>query len=470
VTEDAPLPENPSADNQTGHNQPELSVGELSRSIKGLLEGSFERVRVRGEVLGAKRHSSGHFYFDLKDAAGGTAKIAGVCWKGQLRNLTVIPRDGDEVVVTGRVTTYADRSSYQLQAFDITYAGEGALLARIERLRQALTKEGLFDEQRKRPLPLLPRVLGVVTSPTGAVIQDILTTMRRRFPVHVILWPVPVQGEGAAPAIAAAIAGFNALRPGGAVPVPDVLIVGRGGGSLEDLMAFNEEAVVRAAAGSRIPLISAVGHETDTTLIDFASDRRAPTPTAAAELALPMRAELADRLTRLGLQLGGQLRTRAQAQRLRLERAGGRLPDLPRLVAERRQQLDDRAGRLGLALPAWVRARREILARLGSRLASPAARIAGARGAAALLAQRLEAAQARLLERRRAALGALAARLDSVSYEATLKRGFALVSDARGNPVTAAAKVAPAARLKLAFADGAVDVTADAPARQGRLL
>jgi exodeoxyribonuclease VII large subunit len=462
---DAPLPEI-----APDHNQPEFSVGELSRSIKGLLEGSFERVRVRGEVVGAKRHTSGHFYFDLKDSAGGTAKISGVCWKGQLRNLSLIPKDGDEVVVTGRVTTYADRSSYQLQAFDITYAGEGALLARIERLKQLLAKEGLFDEARKRPLPLLPRVIGVVTSPTGAVIQDILTTMRRRFPVHVILWPVPVQGEGAAPAIAAAIAGLNALKPGGAVPVPDVLIVGRGGGSLEDLMAFNEESVVRAAAASGIPLISAVGHETDTTLIDFASDRRAPTPTAAAEMALPVRAELADRLARLGLQLGAQLRARTQAQRLRLERAATRLPDLPRLLGERRQQLDDRAGRLALALPAWVRARRETLGRIATRLQSPAARIERARGAAGLLAQRLDAAAARTLERRRDGLSGLVARLEAVSYEATLKRGFALVADAKGRPVTLAASVAPGARLKLAFADGSIDATADAPARQGRLL
>lgn len=452
------------------HNQPELSVGELSRAIKGMLEGGFERVRVRGEVVGAKRHSSGHFYFDLKDAAGGTAKIAGVCWKGQVRSLSLIPKDGDEVIVTGRVTTYADRSAYQLQAFDITYAGEGALLARIERLRQQLAKEGLFDAARKRDLPLLPGVLGVVTSPTGAVIQDILTTMRRRFPLHVILWPVPVQGEAAAPSLAAAIAGFNALRPGGGVAVPDVLIVGRGGGSLEDLMAFNDEAVVRAAAASRIPLISAVGHETDTTLIDFAADRRAATPTAAAELALPVRAELAERLARLGLQLGAGLRARAQGQRLRLERAASRLPDLPRLLAERRQQLDDRAGRLALALPAWVRARREVLARIGARLQSPAARIARARGEAGLAAQRLHAAGLRLLERRRDALERLAARLEGVSYEATLRRGFALVADVRGAPVTLAGAVQPGARLRITFADGSIGTTVDAPSRQGRLL
>jgi exodeoxyribonuclease VII large subunit len=453
-----------------GHNLPELSVGELSRAVKTLIEGGFERVRVRGEVSAAKRHSSGHFYFDLKDSAGGTGKLAGVCWKAQVRALTLVPKDGDEVVVTGRLTTYADQSKYQLIATDITYAGEGALLARIERLRQALLKEGLFDEARKRPLPRLPRVIGVVTSPTGAVIQDILTTMRRRFPVRVLLWPVPVQGEAAASAIAAAIAGFNAIAPGGAIPRPDVLIVGRGGGSLEDLMAFNDEFVVRAAAGSRIPLISAVGHETDTTLIDFASDRRAATPTAAAELALPVRAELAEHVARLGLRQGAALRALTQARRLRLERAGARLPDLPRLVAERRQQLDDRAHRLSRALPAWVRARREVLARIAARLASPAARIATARGSLDLRAQRLAAAQARLIERRRDRLAGLAARLEAVSYAATLARGFALVSDARGAAITSAAAVKPGARLAITFADGQVAATADAPSRQGRLL
>jgi exodeoxyribonuclease VII large subunit len=462
---DAPLPEI-----SPGHNQPEISVGDLSRAIKGALEGQFDRVRVRGEVVGAKRHTSGHLYFDLKDSSGGTAKISGVCWKGQIRSLSLIPKDGDEVIVTGRVTTYADRSSYQLQVFDITYAGEGALLARIEKLRQILAKEGLFDESRKRPLPLLPRVIGVVTSPTGAVIQDILTTMRRRFPVHVILWPVPVQGEGAASAIAAAIMGFNALAPDGPIPRPDVLIVGRGGGSLEDLMAFNDEGVVRAAAASKIPLISAVGHESDTTLIDHASDRRAATPTAATELALPVRAELADRVGRLGLQLATGLRARSQASRIRLERAASRLPDLPKFLAERRQQLDDRSARLALALPAWVRARREVLGRIALRLPSPAARIAGARGKSALAAQRLEASIARLAERRRDALRNLAARLEAVSYEATLARGFALVTDARDVPLTLAAKVAPGARVRITFADGSVQATADAPSRQGRLL
>lgn len=461
----APLPQN-----APGHNQPEFTVGELSRAVKGVLEDSFDRVRVRGEIVGAKRHSSGHFYFDLKDSSGGTAKIAGVCWKAQVGRLSLLPKDGDEVIVTGRLTTYADRSTYQLQAIDIAYAGEGALLARIERLKQALAKEGLFDEARKRGLPLLPRVVGVVTSPTGAVIQDILTTMRRRFPVRVVLWPVAVQGEGAAEAIASAIAGFNALPPGGPVPVPDVLIVGRGGGSLEDLMAFNEEAVVRAAAASRIPLISAVGHETDTTLIDFVSDRRAPTPTAAAEMALPVRAELADRLARLGLQLGGSLRARTQAQRLRLERAARGLPNLPDMLARGRQQLDDRAERLARALPAWVRRRRETLGRSAARLVAPHARIARARGTAALLAQRLAAAQARAAERRRDRLASLGARLEAVSYAATLKRGFALVTDAKGAALTTAASVKPAARVKITFADGTVEATADSPARQGKLL
>jgi exodeoxyribonuclease VII large subunit len=453
-----------------GHNLPEISVGELSAALKRLVEGGFQRVRARREVSEAKRHASGHFYFTLKDAAGSSAKLAAVCWKAQVARLSLLPKDGDEVVATGRITTYADQSKYQLQVTDITYAGEGALLARIERLKRELAAEGLFDAARKRAIPGLPRVVGVVTSPTGAVIQDILTTMRRRFPVHVVLWPVPVQGEAAAAAIAAAIVGFNALPPGGRVPVPDVLIVGRGGGSLEDLMAFNDEGVVRAAAASSIPLISAVGHETDTTLIDFVADQRAATPTAAAELALPMRTELLDRVGRLGLQLNAGLRGRTQALRLRLERAVRHLPDPARLVAERRQQLDDRAGRLSRALPAWVRARREALARLAARLASPAARIAAARGRLGLAAERLAAGEARARERARFRLDTLAARLEAVSYAATLARGFALVADARGAPLTSAAAVAAGARIGITFADGTVGATADAPPRQGRLL
>ena len=263
-------------------NVPEFSVSELSHRLKRSVEESFAWVRVRGEISGFKRPASGHLYFALKDA---DAVLDAVCWKGQAARLGVKPEDGLEVICSGKLTTYPGRSKYQMIVERMELAGLGALMAMLEQRKKKLAAEGLFDAERKRALPYLPRVIGVVTSPTGAVIRDILHRLHDRFPTRVLLWPVLVQGEGAADQVARAIAGFNALPADGPVPRPDILIVARGGGSLEDLMAFNEESVVRAAAASRIPLISAVGHETDTTLIDFASDRRAPTPTAAAEMA-----------------------------------------------------------------------------------------------------------------------------------------------------------------------------------------
>src|SRR4051812_11147860 len=263
-------------------NIPEFAVSEIAGAIRRTLEDAFGRVRVRGEITELKRYPSGHIYLSLKDE---NAKLEAVIWKTSVPRLAIKPENGVEVIATGKIGTYADRSKYQLVIDRLEYAGEGALLARIEKLRLRLLEEGLFAPERKRRLPVLPRVIGVVTSERGAVIQDIRTTIARRFPRRLILWPVAVQGAGSAEQIAAAIRGFGALSPDGPVPRPDVLIVARGGGSLEDLMAFNEEIVVRAAAECPIPVISAVGHETDTTLIDFASDRRAPTPTAAAEMA-----------------------------------------------------------------------------------------------------------------------------------------------------------------------------------------
>ncbi|MEO5973535.1 MAG: exodeoxyribonuclease VII large subunit, partial [Sphingomicrobium sp.] len=263
-----------------GDKSPPLSVSELAGSLKRMIEGAFGRVRVRGEISGFKRHASGHCYFTLKDDA---ACIDAVVWRGTAQALAFSPEDGAEVIATGKLTTYAGRSKYQLVVERMELAGEGALMALLDKRRRALAAEGLFDPARKRALPFLPRVIGVVTSPTGAVIRDIIHRLEDRCPTRVLVWPVPVQGEGAAAKVAAAIRGFGALEPGGAVPRPDLIIVARGGGSIEDLWAFNEEEVVRAAAESPIPLISAVGHETDTTLIDHAADRRAPTPTAAAE-------------------------------------------------------------------------------------------------------------------------------------------------------------------------------------------
>ncbi len=328
-------------------NIPEYAVSDLAGAIRRTLEGSFGRVRVRGEITEMKRYPSGHIYLSLKDA---DAKIEAVIWKTAVRNLGTMPENGVEMIATGRISTYADRSKYQLVIDRLEYAGEGALLAKIEALRKRLLDEGLFDDARKQPIPRLPLVIGVVTSEKGAVIQDIRTTIARRFPRHILLWPVPVQGQGAAERIAAAIRGFDAIAPGGRVPRPDVVIVARGGGSLEDLMAFNEEVVVRAAAACTIPLISAVGHETDTTLIDFASDRRAPTPTAAAELAVPARADMAADLAQTAARLAQAVAGLLNHTRLRLLRAERGLPDVPARLAQSRQRVDDRGERLPRAL------------------------------------------------------------------------------------------------------------------------
>lgn len=467
-------------------NTPEFTVSEISGAVKRTLEGAFGRVRVRGEITEMRRYPSGHIYLSLKDEGG---KLAAVVWKFAVPRLGLEPENGVEVVASGRITAYGERSTYQLIIDRLEYAGAGALLARIEALRVKLTAEGLFEAERKRHFPLLPEVIGVVSSERGAVIQDIRTTVARRFPRTILLWPVQVQGEGAAAQIAAAIAGFDTL-PRNGVPRPDVLIVARGGGSLEDLMAFNDEAVVRAAAACRIPLISAVGHETDTTLIDYASDRRAPTPTAAAEFAVPARTELAADLAQKGARLLGALNRLAQERRLALQRAERGLPDLPALIGIARQRLDDRAARLALALPNLVRARRTALLAAERDLPSPR-QILDTRGnALALLAGRLTAGlrhtaarrQAEagrilprlhpapvqaLLRQARARLAGLAGQLEAVSPEAVLRRGYALVFDRHGRPLTAAAQVRPGAALRLHFADG--DAPATAAPSQGRL-
>jgi exodeoxyribonuclease VII large subunit len=487
-------------------NVPEYTVSEISGAVKRTLEGNFGRVRVRGEITELKRYPSGHIYFSLKDEG---AKLTGVVWRMWVPRLGMVPENGVEVIATGRISAYAERSSYQLVTERMEYAGAGALLARIEMLRVRLAAEGLFDAGRKRALPVLPAVVGVVSSERGAVIQDIRTTIARRFPRAVLLWPVPVQGEGAAERIAAAIAGFERV-----VPRPDVLIVARGGGSLEDLMAFNDEAVVRAAAACRIPVISAVGHETDTTLIDHVADRRAPTPTAAAELAVPARADLVADLEHKAARLIGGLHRLTQERRLRLSRAERGLPDLPSLLGGARQRLDDRAERLGLALPNLVHKRRTALDAAARRLPNLPALLASCRervaerGARLLIALpnfvarrhaalelcgqklaaslrhavaaihnrsgrslgRLSDAPLRgLLRERQARLEGAAARLESVSPLAVLQRGYAVVSDAAGRPLTTAGAVKPGAHLRLRFADGEVGATADRPERQGRL-
>jgi exodeoxyribonuclease VII large subunit len=436
-------------------NLPEYTVSEISQAVKRTLEGSFERVRVRGEISGFKRHSSGHCYLTLKDA---DAAIDGVCWRGTAQRLAIRPEDGMEVVVSGRVTTYPGRSKYQLVIDAMELAGEGALLKMIEDRRKRLAAEGLFDAARKRPLPFLPDVIGVITSPTGAVIRDIVHRLAERFPRRVLLWPVIVQGDGAAEQIAAAIEGFNGLSAGGPVPRPDVLIVARGGGSLEDLMAFNEEIVVRAAASSRIPLISAVGHETDTTLIDHAADRRAPTPTAAAEMAVPVRAELMADLKRDDRRLVQALVRSVAECRARLTALARGLGDPKRLVEDKRQRLDDWGDRLHLGLRNWVHQRGSRLGESAGRLkafgAALSRLVARDRAQTGSLGPRLDRCVASYVERLGRDLAGCGKLLDSFSYERVLERGFVLATDAAGRPVPAAAETRQGMSLKLRFHDG----------------
>ena len=461
-------------------NIPEYGVSELSSAIKRILEGAFGRIRVRGEVTELKVYASGHAYFSLKDEGG---KIRAVIWKSAAARVGLKPENGVEVIATGKISAYGDRSEYQLIVERLEYAGIGALLARIELLKLRLAAEGLFDLDRKQPLPRLPRLIGVITSASGAVLHDIQTTIARRFPRSILLWPVPVQGDGAAERIAQAIAGMDRL-PAPGIPRPDVLIVARGGGSLEDLMAFNDEAVVRAAAACRIPLISAVGHETDTTLIDFAADRRAPTPTAAAELAVPARTELAADLAQTAARLVGAIVRTTAAARSRIDSLAAQLPDLPALLGHARMRADDRGYRLHLALPNLLAARHSALQRVERRIPEPGGIIASRRHRLELtglqllagLRQSVQSAQSRAdrllprlslasvqtdLQAKRARLAVVAARLEGASYARVLARGFALVRQRKGEPVTSAAAIKPGAKLTISFADGDVHASSD---------
>ena len=351
-------------------NVAEYSVSEISAALKRTVEDAYGYVRVRGEISGFRGpHSSGHCYFSLKDDK---ARLEAVVWRGTLSRLKFKPEEGVEVVATGKLTTFAGQSKYQIVIEALEPAGVGALMALLEARRKALAAEGLFDEARKQPLPYLPRVIGVVTSPTGAVIRDILHRLADRFPTRVLVWPVRVQGETSAAEVAAAIAGFNALPEGGAMPRPDLLIVARGGGSLEDLWSFNEEIVVRAAAASAIPLISAVGHETDFTLIDYAADVRAPTPTAAAEMAVPVRSELIETVGDLGGRLAGAALRLIETNRRELRAAARALPRAEDLFAMPRRVFDELASRIGRALTANTRAHRtQLRARRGAPVARP---------------------------------------------------------------------------------------------------
>ena len=459
-----------SAETPARPNLPEYSVSELSTALKRSIEQTFSYVRVRGEISGWKRHSSGHCYLALKDE---DAVLDAVCWRNTALRLSVKPEDGMEVVCTGRLTTYPGRSKYQLVIDTMELAGVGALLKLLEERKARLAAEGLFAEERKKKLPFLPAVIGVVTSPTGAVIRDILHRLNDRFPRHVLLWPVTVQGEGAAAQVAAAVEGFNRLAPDGPVPQPDLLIVARGGGSLEDLMAFNEEVVVRAAAASAIPLISAVGHETDTTLIDYASDRRVPTPTAAAEMAVPVRLELLAEIDAKATRLSTGIARSLGERRMRLERDARGLPDPRNLIETAQQRLDDRAERLSVALKQMTRLRLQQLDGLGKRLNRDALLLMLERARVQLddLPLRHRQAMVRYLERQRTLLEGLAGRLQNYwnAQQQVLERGYVRVRDAAGRTLVSADAVTPGMALSLEFHDGKVAAVASgAPQRPSR--
>jgi len=465
----------------------EWTVSELSAALKRTVEDAYGFVRVRGEVSGFRGASpSGHCYFRLKDDR---AVIEGVIWKGVYGRMRVKPEEGLDVIATGKLTTFPGSSKYQIVIDSLEPAGVGALMKLLEERKKKLAAEGLFDEARKQILPFLPEVIGVVTSPTGAVIRDILHRLSDRFPRHVLVWPVRVQGEQSAAEVAAAIEGFNNLPEGGRIPRPDLIIVARGGGSLEDLWSFNEEIVVRAAADSMIPLISAVGHETDVTLIDFASDRRAPTPTAAAEMAVPVRVELLQTLNGLASRKLACMQRGMERLRRELTMLSRALPK--DILAEPRQRLDTLAERLPRALRANAQVHHTQYTRVASRLAPQLlsntverrrdrydalnqrlkasllanaqahhARIERARERVTAFGERSRRATLALLKQHHTRIERAERLLAAFSYREVLKRGFALVRDETGQPVRAAAQVASGAALEIEFADGRIAATA----------
>lgn len=440
-------------------NLPEYSVSEIAGALKRTVEDAFPFVRVRGEISGLKAAASGHTYFDLKDDK---AVLNAIIWKQQSRSIRLRPEPGLEVVCTGRITTYPGSSRYQIIVEQMELAGAGALMAMLEERKKKLAAEGLFAAERKKPLPFLPNVIGVITSPTGAVIRDIMHRLNERFPRRVILWPVAVQGERAAAEIAAAIRGFNALAGGGAVPRPDLLIVARGGGSIEDLMAFNEEVVVRAAAESAIPLISAVGHETDTTLIDFASDRRAPTPTAAAEIAVPVRAELLSQTLDFERRMLNCFTRGIATRRTHLAQLSRILPRADQLFAQPQQRLDVASDKLGSALRRNLQEHRRAFVEAAALLRPRPIRhhivVQGER--TKTLGGRLARSFRARFHEDRNRLDGLARVLEGISYRGVLERGFALVRGADGSIRRRAEAIRAGERLTLTFADGAREAVA----------
>ncbi len=445
-------------------NAHEYTVSELSGAVKRAIEDEFGYVRVRGEVGRLTRPGSGHLYFDLKDDK---SVLAAVAWKGTAARWRFQPEQGLEVIATGRLTTFPGQSKYQIIVENVEPAGVGALMALLEERRKKLAAEGLFDEARKQEIPYLPRVIGVVTSPTGAVIRDIIHRLEDRFPTHVIVWPVRVQGESCAPEVAAAVEGLNMLEPGGPIARPDLIIVARGGGSVEDLWGFNEEEVVRAISESEIPVISAVGHETDVTLADFAADKRAPTPTGAAEMAVPVRGELIAYVDNLGSRQRNGLRNIYRALRDRLRAASRGLPRPGEILSDVRQRVDLLTSRLGAALGKALNAKQvraaNSLGRLNGILLRR--RVADGQTQVTRLSARLAPALSRTLDQRSRHLDQIWKLANSLSHKNVLARGFALVTDADGALVRNAASVTAGDQVNLEWADGerSAVIAGDAP-------
>jgi exodeoxyribonuclease VII large subunit len=465
------MPEDLSFDPETGEirdtptNLGEFTVTEISHALKRSIEDRFGQVRVRGEISGFRgAHSSGHCYFALKDEG---AKIDAVIWRGSFNRLRSKLQEGLEVIATGKLTSYPGKSSYQIIIDNVEPAGVGALMAVLEERKRKLAAEGLFDSDRKKPLPYLPQKIGVITSPTGAVIRDILHRLKDRFPRDVLVWPVRVQGETAAAEVVAAINGFNAMAN-----KPDVLIVARGGGSLEDLWPFNDEAIVRAVAASSIPIISAVGHETDTTLIDFVADWRAPTPTAAAERVVPVRADLVSETASL---LARQRRAISRVileRKLRLQSAARALPKPDDILAIARQRLDAAQARLQPALKSNVQRHGMLLARSAGRLSlnTLQIRLIEAKRRLPEVAMRALRALTQLLAKRHDRFAAEAKLFQSLSYKSVLARGFAMVRDANGVPIRVVANIKANATMEIEFADGLLQVRAEKATDQGSLF
>ena len=412
---------------------PEFSVSEISAVIKKLVETTFQSVRVRGEISGCKKADSGHYYMSLKDE---NAVLSAVCWKGVALSLPIKPEDGLEVVATGRITTFAGKSSYQLVIEKMEVAGSGALLKLLEERKKKFAEEGLFDASHKKQIPFLPQIIGVVTSPTGAVIRDIIHRVRDRFPSRIIVWPTLVQGEGAAAQISAAIEGFNALPENGDVPRPDVLIVARGGGSLEDLWCFNEENVVRAVYNSEIPIISAVGHETDTMLIDYAADLRAPTPTGAAEFAVPVKSEILAKLMTQTSRMINAVHRFCDEKKNYLEGLARGIPNLEQILGDNVQKLDEKVERLKLAFGNYLSLKENVLA----------------------LSEIKPIYIENIMTRKKEALSGFAARLESVSVESVLQRGFAWVKTEQGKTIYNKEQALKKHLLQVTFADGNIKV------------